>query len=574
MPTGSVTISGTVSEGETLTAQNTLADNDGLGALSYQWQRSDGSGGFANIGGATQSTYTLDDADVGRTVQVAVSYTDGQGTDESVTSMATNAVTGTNDMPTGSVTISGTVSEGETLTAQNTLADNDGLGALSYQWQRSDGSGGFANIGGATQSTYTLDDADVGRTVQVAVSYTDGQGTDESVTSMATNAVTGTNDMPTGSVTISGTVSEGETLTAQNTLADNDGLGALSYQWQRSDGSGGFANIGGATQSTYTLDDADVGRTVQVAVSYTDGQGTDESVTSMATNAVTGTNDMPTGSVTISGTVSEGETLTAQNTLADNDGLGALSYQWQRSDGSGGFANIGGATQSTYTLDDADVGRTVQVAVSYTDGQGTDESVTSMATNAVTGTNDMPTGSVTISGTVSEGETLTAQNTLADNDGLGALSYQWQRSDGSGGFANIGGATQSTYTLDDADVGRTVQVAVSYTDGQGTDESVTSMATNAVTGTNDMPTGSVTISGTVSEGETLTAQNTLADNDGLGALSYQWQRSDGSGGFANIGGATQSTYTLDDADVGRTVQVAVSYTDGQGTDESVARMNP
>ena len=79
----------------------------------------------------------------------------------------------------------------------------------------------------------------------------------------------------------------------------------------------------------------------------------------------------------------------------------------------------------------------------------------------------------------------------------------------------------------------------SYTDGHGTAESVTSAATSAVTNVNDAPTGSVTISGTASKGQVLTASNTLADADGLGAISYQWQR-DG----ANIAGATGTTYTL------------------------------
>ena len=40
-----------------------------------------------------------------------------------------------------------------------------------------------------------------------------------------------------------------------------------------------------------------------------------------------------------------------------------------------------------------------------------------------------------------------------------------------------------------------------YTDGNGTAESLTSDATAAVTNVNDQPTGDVTISGTVTEGE-------------------------------------------------------------------------
>ena len=41
----------------------------------------------------------------------------------------------------------------------------------------------------------------------------------------------------------------------------------------------------------------------------------------------------------------------------------------------------------------------------------------------------------------------------------------------------------------------------------------------------------------------------------LGAFSYQWLRG---GGRLNIGGATASTYTLGDADVGAQISVQVA----------------
>lgn len=105
--------------------------------------------------------------------------------------------------------------------------------------------------------------------------------------------------------------------------------------------------------------------------------------------------------------------------------------------------------------------------------------------------NRTPTGSVTISGTATQGQTLTASNNLADLDGLGTISYQWQ----AGGTA-IAGATASTYVLTQAEVGKTITVTASYTDGQGTAESLTSTATGAVANVNDAPT-SVSLSGTV-----------------------------------------------------------------------------
>ena len=46
--------------------------------------------------------------------------------------------------------------------------------------------------------------------------------------------------------------------------------------------------------------------------------------------------------------------------------------------------------------------------------------------------------------------------------------------------SNVAGATGSSYTLGDADVGHTIDVVANYTDGHGTAESVTSAATSAV----------------------------------------------------------------------------------------------
>src|SRR4029077_11343975 len=101
----------------------------------------------------------------------------------------------------------------------------------------------------------------------------------------------------------------------------------------------------------------------------------------------------------------------------------------------------------------------------------------------------------------------------------GPISYQWQR-DGQA----ISGATSGSYTLREADVGGKISVVASYADGHGTAESVSSGETSAVANVNDAPTGSVTISGLAEQGQELTASNSLADADGLGPISYQWQR--------------------------------------------------
>ncbi|WP_222425314.1 hypothetical protein, partial [Planktothrix tepida] len=217
------------------------------------------------------------------------------------------------------------------------------------------------------------------------------------------------------------------------------------------------------------------------------------------------------------------------------------------------------------------MGKKVQVKVSYTDLLGTAETVNSSPTAVVTNVNDLPTGNVSITGTATQNQILTATNTLADVDGLGTFNYQWQESSDNGvTWTDISGATNNTFALSQTQVGKKVQVKVSYTDLLGTAETVNSSPTAVVTNVNDLPTGNVTITGTATQNQILTATNTLADADGLGTLNYQWQESSDNGvTWTNISGATNNTFTLSQAQVGKKVQVKVSYTDLLGTAETV-----
>ena len=89
------------------------------------------------------------------------------------------------------------------------------------------------------------------------------------------------------------------------------------------------------------------------------------------------------------------------------------------------------------------------------------------------GNNHAPAGNVTIKGIASQGKILTAANTLMDADGLGTIGYTWKT-----GATVLGSG--NTYTLKAADVGKTLTVTASYTDGLGNKESVSSAATGVV----------------------------------------------------------------------------------------------
>ena len=262
---------------------------------------------------------------------------------------------------------------------------------------------------------------------------------------------------------------------------------SYGYQWVRNDGTED-TDIPGATSSSYTLVDDDEGKTIKVKVSFTDDAGHTEELTSAATAAVAARpNSTATGTPTISGTAEVGQTLTVDTSgIADADGLTNVSYtyQWLADD-----AEIAGATASTHLLTTGEMRKAIKVRVSFTDDRGSDEVLTSAATDAVSPRvqqqqqpNLPATGVPTITGTARVGETLTADTSgISDADGLTnvSYSYQWVGNDGTND-SDIPNATGSSYTLVDGDAGKAIKVEVSFTDDDGNDESLTSAATAAV----------------------------------------------------------------------------------------------
>lgn len=449
---GTLTIEGKATENETLTAINKITDVDGLGKISYQWL-ADG----AAIIGAIQPTYVLSQMDVGKKVSVSAYYIDGKDTAENVISAAVT-VANVNDLPKGTVSMTGTAAKGLTLTASNNLTDADGMGVVSYQWLR-EGS----PIAKATDSTYTLAASDMFKTVSVKAIYKDLQGTNESVRSAESAKIAAPiNHAPTGTVLIKGELLQNQTLSVTNNLADIDGIASdISYQWVINN-----SPVKGATQSTYLLTQNDVYKTVSVLASYTDKLGKLETV---AGGVVQNENDKPTGNVSIDGTAKEGETLTIKNSIVDIDGMsGDFQYEWQ-ADG------VAFAEGEALTLTRAEVGKTISVAVQYTDNGGTFESVVSGATEKVLRLNTAPTGYVIVMGEQKNGVELSVLSTLADVDGLSEFSYQWLSGD-----TPINGATNSSYKLGLGDVGDRISVNVQYVDGYGTLESSTSSDTAAI----------------------------------------------------------------------------------------------
>ena len=184
-------------------------------------------------------------------------------------------------------------------------------------------------------------------------------------------------------------------------------------------------------------------------------------------------------------------------------------------------------------------------------------------------------GAPTITGTAQVGQTLTAVTTgITDADGLTSptYTYQWIRVDGTD-EEDISGENSSTYTLVDADLGKTIKVKVTFTDDASNAETLTSAATVTVAADTTPPeVMSVTVDSTGSD-VYLVFDEDLDEPAGEALLSSAFS--------LTVAGqaVTIQNYDVHEAEMTLTVQsgtikqgqtVVVSYTDPTAGDDTVA----
>ena len=518
--------------GQTLEADtSSIRDTDGLSAVSYnhQWIRSDGNDD-TEILNATGASYTLMEADMGRTIRVRVSFTDDVGSEESATSGPTAAIDG----PLLKASIA------------NYPASHDGANAFTFELSFSEEptpglspgtlrDNAFTVTGGTIREARQLEQSkNIGWEITVvpagtadveielpatadcnangAICTADGRmlSTWVDMTVPGPGSQTQTqppNTRARGTPAIGGAPHVGETLEASTSgIRDDDGLSAVAYdyQWVRSDG-GRDADIQDATGASYTLVEADRGKTIRVRVSFADDAGNRESVISWPT----GTVGLPLFKASIS------------NYPASHDGDTAFTFELHFSEGpyylkfreveNDIFEVTGGTIAKAWQLKppsgiswfiivqpsgNADVNillpasthcRATGKVCATSNGWNfrplsTEVRLTVPGPSSLTQTptNAPATGAPAISGTPQVGETLEADTSgIGDDDGLTAVSYdyQWIRTNSRGADTDIWGATGSSYTESEADLGKTIKVRVSFTDDAGSEESVKSAAT-------------------------------------------------------------------------------------------------
>lgn len=256
----------------------------------------------------------------------------------------------------------------------------------------------------------------------------------------------------------------------------------------------------------------------------------------------------------ISGNAYDGQTLTSSAGTWSGSPAPTLTYQWLRNG-----SNVAGATSATYIVGTADLNAQITCAVTATNTAGS-ATATSAAVGPVTSQPVAPTNTAlpAITGTATVGQQLTASTGTWTATPAATFAYQWTR-----GGTPIAGATSNAYTLTGADAGATIAVAVTAQNSAGS-----ATANSGTVGpVAQPPTNSVApvISGNPIVGQLLTTSNGTWAGTPSPSFTYQWRRNG-----TPISGATGATYTVQTADIGASLTVAVTATNSAGTGNAIS----
>ncbi|NPC43528.1 Ig-like domain repeat protein [Nocardioides sp. zg-1230] len=347
----------------------------------------------------------------------------------------------------------------------------------------------------------------------------------------------------------------GKTLTVAPPSWSPGGVSVTTtYQWQR-DG----ANISGATSTSYTLVNADFGKSITVkatgkAPGYIDGISTSLPISPTSGDAIANVT-----APTITGSpVAVGNRLTGnRGTWPATYGTLSYSYAWLRNG-----VPIPDQTTTTYTPVAADAGSDIvfRVTVSapgYTDGVAHSNAVRVETLSAVAGPQvSAPSGTGIGAGLVATAPVWNQPDVTT--------TYQWLRNG-----ANISGATTSAYALTVTDLGKEISLRATGKKSGFQDSVVVSNVVVGSAGGALQATVPPVITGTAASGSTLKVDpGTWSESSPT--FKYQWLR-DG----APIPSATGSSYRVTTEDAGRNVAVTVlasktGFNDGSANSAAVA----
>ena len=291
-------------------------------------------------------------------------------------------------------------------------------------------------------------------------------------------------------------VLEDEPLIADLTsIIDKDGIGEVNVVWKISNDGNSYRSIPGATNQSFTPRQEHVGKTLRVVLTYLDGQGNLETLTSEPTTPVINVNDKPTGVVRLTGESAEDSALILDvSDVFDEDGMGPFNFTWQRTSPNTGWENYTEDDTEVLNLRQEHVSFTYRVRVEYVDGFDNREVIYSNESEAVRNVDDPVLGDVVILGEEKEGAILEARtDSLSDDDGIASIDVAWERSRDGRNWVSLTGENTKRLNLDQTVVGSQVRVKATLVDRFGIETVLHSQPTRIIENVNNVPVGNVLI---------------------------------------------------------------------------------
>ncbi|HWY91111.1 MAG TPA: carboxypeptidase regulatory-like domain-containing protein [Solirubrobacteraceae bacterium] len=549
-------ITGSARSGQTLSETHGSWSNEPT-SYTYQWERCDKSGENCIFpASSTEQTYKLGSADVGHDIRVIETAINAGGESGPAVSSQSAVVVPEVPASVSPPSIAGSAAQGMELSESHGTWTNEPT-SYSYQWERCSSAGTeCVAIAQATNSSYRLTQADVGHKLVVAETASNAGGASKPAVSGPTALVVAAAPVDTSPPTITGFAREGATLSGVHGSWTNEPT-SYSYQWLRCTSAGKECKpIFGATEQSYTLEEADVGHELVVEEVAANEAGPGAGAFSTQTVVVVAAAPVSTSPPTISGTPLQGETLKESHGTWTNSPT-SYDVQWQRCDSAGeNCATVTGSSEDTeYLLTAEDLGHTIRAVETASNTGGPGNPTRSAPTARVVAAVPDNTVPPTISGHTVQNETLTEVHGAWTNE-PSSYEYQWERcSAGGTECAPIGGASAPTYVLTSADVGHKLVVVETANNAGGASKPQASAATAIIGPPVPVNTTPPKISGTASVGSTLTEEHGGWTNSPT-SYSYQWERCNSVGfGCQPIKGASRQTYVPEAADLGFTLVV-------------------
>ncbi len=278
-------------------------------------------------------------------------------------------------------------------------------------------------------------------------------------------------------------------------IMDDDGMGEVSVQWQMLSKDGGWMNLTGATQQSFTPRQIHVGHRLRVVITYVDGQGNLETLISPSSTKVKNVNDKPSGAPILLGNALEEDALVVDtSTISDEDGIGAYEVIWQRSSTRTEWQTFPNATSEVLRLGQSHVGFSYRSVITYVDNQGTREILISNPSETVANVDDPVEGEVMIVGKPLEGSMLSVTTSgVSDEDGIASLSVSWEASKDGRNWRAIDGSNYNQISLNQSHVGLQIRAKASVVDTFGVETLIYSQPSNTVKNVNNKPSGTINV---------------------------------------------------------------------------------